>query len=128
MGHHFSEWRAISIKFVSPEDVEADEGTPGLSRQVLFETDDNVMVMSSVESGTTTGWHHHRDRHAFGYALIDKGIVEFGSEGQEQREINAPLGFHTPPGTLHREIAETDTEVVVNFVGTGPLFENVDAP
>lgn len=116
------------MEFVRPEDVKADESTPGLSRQVLFEADNNVMVKSSVESGTSTGWHHHCERHAFGYALTGKGRVEFGSDGQEQREVNAPLSFHIPPGTIHREIAEIDMEVVVNFVGTGPLFENVDAP
>lgn len=116
------------MEFVRPDDVEADESTPGLSRQVLFETEENVMVKSSVESGTSTGWHHHCDRHAFGYALSGKGTVEFGIEGREQREVNAPLSFHISPGTIHREIADTDMEVVVNFVGTGPLVENVDAP
>lgn len=116
------------MEFVRPADVEADESTPGLTRRVLFETDHNVMVKSTVDSGTTTGWHHHCERHAFGYALTGTGTVEFGPEGHEQREISAPFGFHIPPGTLHREIADTDMEVVVNFVGTGPLVENVDAP
>lgn len=115
------------MEFVRPEDIEAVESTPGLSRQVLFETDLNVMVKSTVDSGTSTGWHHHCDRHAFGYALTGKGTVEFGSRGQ-QHEVSAPLCFHIPPGTIHREIAETDMEVVVSFVGKGPLFENVDSP
>lgn len=116
------------MEFIRPEDVEADESTPGLSRQVMFETEQNVMVKSTVDAGTSTGWHHHCDRHAFGYALTGRGTVEFGSEGHEQREVSAPLGFHISPGTIHREIADTDMEVVVNFVGQGPIFENVDAP
>lgn len=116
------------MEFVSPADVTADESTPGISRQVVFETDHNVMVKSSVDAGTSTGWHHHCDRHAFGYLLTGRGSVEFGSEGNRYRELSAPLCFRIPPGTVHREIAETDMEVVVNFVGEGPLFENVDGP
>lgn len=116
------------MEFVSPDDVPADESTPGLSRQVVFETANNVMVKSSVESGTSTGWHHHCDRHAYGYLLAGSGSVEFGPNGDQHRALSAPLCFHIPPGTTHREIAETDMEVVVNFVGQGPLFENVDSP
>lgn len=116
------------MEFVHPGDVTPDESTPGLCRQVIFETDHNVMVKSNVESGTSTGWHHHCDRHAYGYLLSGAGAVEFGPEGNEDRELSAPLYFHIPPETVHREIAETDMEVVVNFVGNGPLFENVEAP
>lgn len=116
------------MEFVRPEDVAADESTPGLSRQVMFETDHNVMVRSTVDSGTSTGWHHHCDRHAYGFALSGRGTVAFGPEGRERREVVAPLCFHIPPGTIHREIADTEMEVVVNFVGQGPLVENVEAP
>lgn len=128
MRNYMSNGCPISMEFVRPEDVEAEESTPGLSRQVVFETEQNVMVRSSVDSGSSTGWHHHCDRHAFGYVLIGKGTVEFGPGGREERAVNAPLCFHIPPGIIHREIADTDMEVVVNFVGQGPLFENVDAP
>lgn len=116
------------MQFVTPDAVEADESTPGLSRQVIFETDNTVMVKSSVESGTSTGWHHHCNRDAYGYLLTGRGSVEFGAAGNQHRELSAPLCFHIPPGSIHREIAETDMEVIVNFVGTGPLFENVDGP
>lgn len=116
------------MEFVNPGDVEPDESTPGLSRQVMFETEHNVMVKSSVASGTSTGWHHHCDRHAFGYILTGTGSVEFGRAGNQQRDLSAPLSFHIPPGTVHRESAEADMEVVVNFVGSGPLVENVDTP
>lgn len=116
------------MKFVNPAEIEADETTPGLSRQVVFETDNNIMVKSSVDRGTATGWHHHCDRHAYGYLLQGTGTVEFGAGGDRHRELSAPLCFHIPPGAIHREIANTDMEVVVNFVGTGPLFENVDGP
>lgn len=116
------------MQFVRPADVEANESTPGLSRQVIFETEQNVMVRSSVESGTSTGWHHHCDRHACGYLLGGSGRIEFGSEGDQHRDLDAPLCLHLPPETIHREIAETDMEVVVNFVGTGPLVEDVEGP
>lgn len=118
----------MTTEFVRTDEIPADESTPGLSRQVVFQTDDNVMVKSSVESDTATGWHHHCERHAYGYIIKGRGVVESGPGGSERREVRAPLFFHISPGTIHREIADTDMEVVVNFVGSGPLFENVEGP
>lgn len=118
----------MTATIVRPDEVEADESTPGLSRKTVFETDHNVLIQSSVASGTATGWHHHCERHAYGYLIRGTGVVEFGPGGSERRELSAPLFFHISPGTIHREIADTDMEVVVSFVGSGPLVENVDGP
>jgi mannose-6-phosphate isomerase-like protein (cupin superfamily) len=118
----------MSVEIVPPDEVEGDESTPGIVRKTVFETDDNVMVYSRVAGDTTTGWHHHCDRHAYGYILRGQGAIEYGSGGSERLELDAPLCFHIPPRTVHREITETDTEVVVSFVGSGPLVENVEDP
>jgi quercetin dioxygenase-like cupin family protein len=118
----------MSVEIVPPDELEGDESTPGIVRKTVFETDNNVMVYSRVAGNTTTGWHHHCDRHAYGYILQGQGAIEYGSGGSERFELSAPLFFHIPPGTVHREITDTEMEVVVSFVGSGPLFENVEGP
>lgn len=116
----------MSTEIVSPEALEADESTPGIVRETVFERDNNVMVRSRVAADTTTGWHHHGDRHAYGHITQGEGVIEYGPRGRERRELSAPLFFHISPGTVHREISDTAMEVVVNFVGAGPLAVNVE--
>lgn len=118
----------MTAEIVSPAELEADESTPGISRETVFETENNVLVRSRVDADTTTGWHHHADRHAYGYITAGEGVIEYGASGPERRELSAPLFFHISPHTVHREIAETAMEVVVSFVGSGPLAVNVDGP
>ena len=118
----------MSVEIVQPAEVEGDESTPGIVRKTIFETDHNVMVYSRVAEDTTTGWHHHCDRHAYGYILHGQGVIEYGPDGSNRLELNAPLCFHISPRMVHREITKTDMEVIVSFVGSGPLFENVEGP
>lgn len=120
----------MTVETVTPDELEADESTPGILRKVVFRTDENVLVHSRVESGMETGWHHHGDRHAFGYLMQGTAILEYGAAGRERRELEAPLFFHISPGTVHREIISSDEDalVVVSFVGSGPVAVNVDGP
>lgn len=117
----------MSVEIITPDELEGDESTPGIVRKTVFERDNNVMVYSRVAENTTTGWHHHCDRHAYGYVLRGEGAIEYRSGG-DRLELNAPLFFNISPGTVHREITDTEMEVVVSFVGAGPLFENVEGP
>lgn len=66
----------MSVEIVLPDEVEGDESTPGIVRKTVFETENNVMVYSQVAEDTTTGWHHHCDRHAYGYMLHGQGAIE----------------------------------------------------
>lgn len=118
----------MSVEIISPDELDGDESTPGIVRKTVFETETNVMVHSVVQADTTTGWHHHCDRHAFGYAVRGQGAIEYGAERRDRLELDGPLCFHISPGTVHREITDTEMEVVVCFVGAGPLVENVAGP
>lgn len=53
----------MTVATVAPDELEADESTPGVVLETGFETEHNVMVRSRVGPGTTTGWHHLGDRH-----------------------------------------------------------------
>jgi len=120
----------MTVEVVSPEEVAADESTPGVVRKPVFETGNAVMVRSHIEGGTTTGWHSHGDRHAYGYIVEGAGAVEYGSDGDETRECSAGDCFYIPPGIVHRDITPPDTDavVLVCFVGSGPVVVNVDGP
>jgi len=120
----------MTVEVVSPEEVAADESTPGVVRKTVFETENAVMVQSHIEGGTTTGWHSHGDRHVYGYIVEGAGAVEYGPDGDEPRECSAGEYFYIPPGTVHRDITPPDTDavVLVCFVGSGPVVVNVDGP
>jgi quercetin dioxygenase-like cupin family protein len=120
----------MTVEVVSPEEVEGDESTPGVVRKTVFETETAVVVQSHIDGGTTTGWHSHGDRHVYGYIVEGAGAVEYGPGGDETRECIAGEYFYIPPGTVHRDVTppNTDTVVLVCFVGSGRVVVNVDGP
>lgn len=128
-GTNLPEGRGMTVEIVTPEELVAEESTPGVVRETVFRTETNVMVRSSVAAGTTTGWHHHGDRHVFGYFLEGSGAVEFGPSGGDSDEGSAGDFFYISPETIHRDITtDEDAVVLVNFVGSGPVVVNVDGP
>lgn len=118
------------VQIVDPAQVEPIEDTPGVLRQPMFQTEEAVMVQSRIAGGSISGWHHHGDRHVFGYVVEGSGGIEYGPGGAERLEGDAPSFFHVPPGVVHRDINPTDDDlvVVVCFVGKGPVVVNVDGP
>lgn len=120
----------MTVEVVPPDEVEADESTPGVVRKTVFETENVVVVQSHIEGGTATGWHYHGDRHVYGYIVEGAGAVEYGPDGDETRECSAGEYFYISPETIHRDITppDTDTVVLVCFVGSGPVVVNVDGP
>jgi quercetin dioxygenase-like cupin family protein len=120
----------MTVELRRPEEVSGEESTPGIVRKPIFRTERTVMAKSHIESGTSTGWHHHGDRDAYGYLLEGGGTIEYGPGGRERHELHAPMFFHVPAGTVHRETITSDDDavVVVNFVGEGPVAINVDGP
>lgn len=55
---------------------------------------------------------------------------EFGPGGGDRRDIAAGDPMHVKPRTVYRDVNPTDDEQVwlLNFVGSGPVVENVDGP
>lgn len=119
-----------AIDVVTPDDLKAGDETPGIVRKVAFDTDDNCVVVARAAGGTTSGWHHHGNRHVYGYLIEGAGAFEYGPGGRERRELDAGDFMHIQPGVVHRDVNPTDDEHVwlLNFVGSGPLVENVDGP
>lgn len=119
----------MTIDVVAPDEVGADESTPGVVRKTVFETETAVMVQSHIAGGTTSGWHHHGDRHVYGYVVEGTGALEYGPD-DERQECGAGECFHISPGTVHRDVNPTDEEIVVLvcFVGSGSVVVNVDDP
>lgn len=115
---------------VTPDDLEAGDETPGIERKVAFETENNIVVQAHVSGGTESGWHHHGDRHVYGYLLEGAAAFEYGPRGSERTELNTGDFFQLQPGTIHRDLNPSDEEQVfiLNFVGSGPLVVNVDGP
>lgn len=115
---------------LTPDELAAGDETPGIERKVAFETGNNIVVEAHVTGGTESGWHHHGDRHVYGYLREGTAAFECGSGGSERTELNAGDHFQLQPGTVHRDINPGDDEQVfiLNFVGTGPLVVNVDSP
>lgn len=78
----------MALEVVSPDEVVADESTPGVVRTPVFETEKAVMVQSEIDDATTTGWHHHGDRRVYGYIVDGAGAVEYGLGGNQTREYH----------------------------------------
>lgn len=127
---HYLNMAMNSVEVVTSEELNEAPGTPGVVREVAFETDNNMVVQARVAGGTATEWHHHCDRHVYAYLLKGKAIIEAGPGGRDRHEFEAGDFVHIPPRTIHRDINPTDEEqiVIINFVGSGPLVENVDGP
>lgn len=120
----------MTIEVVASDEIRADESTPGVVRTVVFETESTVMVRSTIEGGTTTGWHYHGDRDVYGCVIDGGAAVEYGPDGDEARELRAEEHFYIPSGTVHRVLTPvgTDIKVLVCLVGSGPAVVNVDGP
>lgn len=119
-----------AIEVVTPDNLEIGDQTPGIVRKVAFKTDNNIMVQAHVDGGTTSGWHHHGDRDVYGYLVKGAAAFEYGSGGRDRAELDAGDSMHIQPRTVHRDINPTHEEHVwiLNFVGSGPLVENVERP
>ncbi|HSG12270.1 MAG TPA: cupin domain-containing protein, partial [Gaiellaceae bacterium] len=83
-----------------------------------------------VEGRVASGWHHHGDREVLGYVVRGQARFEFGPGGRESTEVGTGGFFHVPRGIVHRDVnpADEPQELVLAFIGQGPLVVNVDGP
>jgi mannose-6-phosphate isomerase-like protein (cupin superfamily) len=118
------------VSAVAPNGLSAGASTPGISREVAFDTDRSTLVRSYAEAGAVTGWHHHGDREVHGYVVRGRARFEFGPGGSESTDVVEGGFFHVPARLIHRDVnplAERQ-ELVLSVVGDGPLVVNVDGP
>ena len=115
---------------VTQQDLEDTRDTPGILRRVAFRTDNNVLVEAHVDGGVSSAWHHHGDRHVYAHLLEGVAVIEYGPDGGKRIEIEAGGFFHLPPRLVHRDVNPINKpqRLIISFVGTGTLVENVDGP
>lgn len=117
------------VRAVGPDELAATDPTPGILRELAFSTDRAIVIRARVDGGVVSGWHHHGDRDALGYVVSGRLRFDFGADG-EQTDVEAQGFFHVPRGVVHRDVNPFDEpqEIVIAFVGEGPLVVNVDGP
>ena len=122
--------QAERISSIGPGELVEGEATPGLVREVAFRGERSILIRARCEGGVSSGWHHHGDREVFGHVLRGQVRFEFGRDGGEHTDVPAHGFFHIPPRLVHRDVNPLDEpqELVISFVGTGPLVVNVDGP
>jgi len=110
--------------------LEAAASTPGLVRELAFDTRRGMLVRTRVEAGAVSGWHHHGEREVLGYVVGGRARFEFGPGGRERADVETGGFFRVPVGVIHRDVnpADEPQELVLSFVGTGALVVNVDGP
>jgi quercetin dioxygenase-like cupin family protein len=118
------------VTVVTPDGIGGSVDTDDVSRQVVFETEDALVVRSRVAGGVTTGWHHNGDRHVYGYVVAGSATLEYGPGGERSVALDAEAFVYVPPHTVRRVANPTDEDwvVVVAFVGSGPPAVSVDGP
>jgi uncharacterized RmlC-like cupin family protein len=118
------------VSAVSPDGLGAGASTPGISRDVAFETERATLVRARAEPFAASGWHHHGDRDVLGYVVRGRARFEFGPGGAESTDVEAGGFFHVPAGLVHRDVNPLDEvqEIVLSVVGDGPLVVNLDGP
>jgi uncharacterized RmlC-like cupin family protein len=104
--------------------------TPGIVREVAFDTGRASLMRTRAEGNAASGWHHHGERDILGYVVRGRAQFEFGPGGREKAEIAEGEFFHIPARLVHRDLNPLDEaqELVINIVGDGPLVVNVEGP
>ncbi len=118
------------VSAVGPNDLAEGAATPGLVRKVAFDSERAMLIRVSCEGKVASGWHHHGDREVLGHVLRGRVRFEFGPGGSDSTEVEEGGYFHVPAGLVHRDVnpGEQAQDIVLSFVGTGPLVVNVDGP
>lgn len=118
------------ISAVSPDGLNAAAPTPGVLREIAFDTSRATLMRARAEGGAASGWHHHGDRDVLGYVVLGRARFEFGPGGDQSTEVEEGGFFHVPAGLIHRDVNPLDSpqEIVLAVVGDGPLVVNVDGP
>ena len=121
---------AERVTTVASTSLTRGDSTPGILRELAFDTDRALLIRARVEGGVASGWHHHGDREVLGYLVQGRARFEFGPGGSEAIEVEEGGFFHVPAGMVHRDVnpAQEPQELVLAFVGTGPLVVNVERP
>ncbi len=118
------------ISTVAPDGLKAGDPTPGLTREVAFSSARAMLVRASAEARVVSGWHDHGDREVHGHVVRGRVHFEYGPGGRQHTDVEEGGFFHIPAGLVHRDVNPLDEpqELVIAFVGEGPLVVNREGP
>ena len=118
------------VTAIAPNGLRIAAPTPGVVREVAFETDRATLMRARAAPRAASGWHHHGDRDVLGHVVRGRARFEFGPGGQESTEVEEGGFFHVPAGLIHRDVNPLDEpqEIILTVVGEGPLVVNLDGP
>ena len=118
------------VTAIAPNGLRIAAPTPGVVREVAFETDRATLMRARAEPRAASGWHHQGDRDVLGHVVRGRARFEFGPGGQESTEVEEGGFFHVPAGLIHRDVNPCDEpqEIILAVVGEGPLVINLDGP
>jgi hypothetical protein len=65
-----------------------------------------------------------------GYIVRGRACFEFGPGGAHRTDVDEGGLFHVPVGLVHRDVQSSGRaqELILSFVGDGPLVVNLDGP
>jgi len=119
------------IEVVREAELHASDLTEGIRREKAFDSGEIVVARSQVPRGVASGWHHHGERHLYGYLVAGRLRLEYGPGGTLVADVRHGDFFHIPPGLVHRDVNPSRDEdiVVVNVLaGEGATVFNVSGP
>lgn len=118
------------ISQVAPGALRAGVPTPGVLREIAFETRRATLMRARADPRAVSGWHHHGEHDVLGFVVGGAARFEFGPGGSEAVQVGEGGFFHVPARLIHRDVNPLDAqqEIVLTLVGDGPLVVNVQSP
>ena len=119
------------IEVVRKKGLAEGRSSPGILREKAFEADGILVARSTVGGGVVSAWHHHGQRHLYGFLISGHMKLEFGPKGKEAVELNPGDYFSIPAGLIHRDVnLSKERKVLITniLVGGGPVVIDVKGP
>ena len=112
-------------------DLHAGDSTQGITRKKAFDARGITVARTEVPRGVSSGWHHHGERHLYGFLVAGRLRLEYGPGGTIMAEVGRGDFFHILPRLVHRDVNPSyeDLAIVVNILaGEGSATVNVNGP
>lgn len=129
VGRHPSAVPKIDV--VRSPELRSGHSTQGIVRDTAFELPGITVARSRVAGGVSSAWHHHGERHLYGFLVLGRLRLEYGPKGSLAEELYPGDFFHIPIRLVHRDVnpSRDQEAVVVNVLaGEGAAVVNLKGP
>jgi uncharacterized RmlC-like cupin family protein len=119
------------IEVVRKTGLTEGRSSPGILREKAFEAEGVLFSRSTVGGGVVSAWHHHGERHLYGFLISGHMRLEFGPKGKDAVELSPGDFFSIPAGLIHRDVNMSKKRKVLLaniLLGGGPAVVDVKAP